>query len=128
MRFFARDAKHQLLINKNKLKNKDNYRGVYVNEDLTPLRSKFLQYAQPQEGIESAFTREGKEVCRLRDCFKTAVETPDDLFKMRLIYVDYVALGLRAFEWYRTGRKRGIIKHDCASTSGVELTQSSSVV
>ena len=44
MRFLARNTKHDFLVNKNKLKNKENYRGVYINEDLTPLRSKLLQY------------------------------------------------------------------------------------
>ena len=50
VRFFARDIKHDFLVNKNKLKDKDNYRNVYINEDLTPLRSKLLHYAKRQDG------------------------------------------------------------------------------
>lgn len=39
VRIFARDVKHDFLVNKNKLKNMKQYRGVYVNEDLTLLCS-----------------------------------------------------------------------------------------
>ena len=44
MRFFARDTKHDFLTN---------YRGVYINEDLTPLRAKLLQYVKWQDVVES---------------------------------------------------------------------------
>ena len=81
MRFFARDIKHDLLVNKNKLRNKENYRGVYINEDLTPLRSKLLQYVKRQDVVESAFT-EGKVICHTSDGSRVAVEKPDDLFKL----------------------------------------------
>ena len=37
---------YDFLVNKNTPRNKDNYRGVYINEDLTPLRSKLLQYVK----------------------------------------------------------------------------------
>ena len=98
VRFFARDTKHDFLVNKNKLKNKENYRGVYINEDLTPLRSKLLQYVKKQDVVESAYTREGKVICRTRDGSRVTVETPDDLFKLGLTNVDYAALGLGAYE------------------------------
>lgn len=98
VRFFARDVKHDFLVNKNKLKNMEQYRGVYVNEDLTLLRSKLLQYVKRQDGVESAYTREGKVICRLRDGSRVTVETPDDLFKIGLTSIDFVALGLGSLE------------------------------
>ena len=98
VRFFARDIKHDFLVNKNKLRNKENYRGVYINEDLTPLRSKLLQYVKRQDVVESAFTREGKVICRTRDGSRVTIETPDNLFKLGLTNEDYAALGLGAYE------------------------------
>ena len=98
VRFFARDIKHDFLVNKNKLKDKEAYRNVYINEDLTPLRSKLLQYAKRQDGVDSAYTREGKVICRIRDGSRVTVESPDDLFKLGLTNIDYAALGLSAFE------------------------------
>ena len=91
VRFFSRETKLYFLVNKNKLRNKENYRGVYINEDLTPLRSKLLQYVKRQDVVESAFTREEKVICR-------TIETPDDLFKLGLTDVGYAALGLVAYE------------------------------
>ena len=112
VRFFARDIKHYFLVNKNKLKDKDTYRNVYINEDLTPLRSKLLQYAKRHDGVDSAYTREGKVICRIRDGSRVTVESPDDLFKLRLTNIDYAALGLSAFEYPRAGRKWSTLNHD----------------
>ena len=98
VRFFARDTKHDFLVNKNKLKDKVSYRNVYINEDLTPLRSKMLHYVKRQDGVESAYTREGKVICRIRDGSRITIETPDDLFKLGLTNIDYIALGLSALE------------------------------
>ena len=98
VRFFARDTKHDFLVNKNKLKNKENYREVYINEDLTPLRSKLLQYVKRQDVVESAHTRDEKVIRRTRDRSRVTVETPVDLFKLGLTNVDYAALGLGAYE------------------------------
>ena len=39
---------------------------VNINKDLTPLRSKLLQYAKRQDGVDSAYTREGKVICHIQ--------------------------------------------------------------
>ena len=46
------------------------------------------------DGVESAYTRDGKVICRLRDHSRITVESPDDLFKLGITDVDFVALGL----------------------------------
>ena len=37
--FFVRNNQHQFLVNMNKLREKDGSRNMFINEDLTPLRS-----------------------------------------------------------------------------------------
>ena len=51
-----------------------------------------------EDGVESAYTREGNVICRRRDGYRVTVETTDDLFKIGLTSIDFVALGLGALE------------------------------
>ena len=94
---FARDIKHQFLANKCKMREKEDYRKIFISEDLTPFSCKLLQYVYCQEWIESAYTRDGRDAkvhCRMRDRSRITVETPDSLFKLDQTDVDSVALGL----------------------------------
>ena len=67
VRFFARDKRNQMLINKNKLKDNVDYKNVFISEDLTQLRAKLLHYVKREEREASVYTRDGKTICQLRD-------------------------------------------------------------
>ena len=94
VRFFARDKRNQMLINKNKLKDNVDYKNVFIAEDLTQLRAKLLHYVKREERVASAYTRDGKIICQLRDNSRIVLESPDDLFKIGLTDVDFHTLGL----------------------------------
>ena len=70
----------------------DDYKNVFISEDLTQLRAKLLHYVKREERVASAYTRDGKIICQLRDNSRIMLESPDDLFKIGL--TDYHALGL----------------------------------
>ena len=94
VRFFAREKRNQMLVNKNRLKDNDDYKNVFISEDLTQLRAKLLHYVKREERVASTYTGDGKIICQLRDNSRIMLESPDDLFKIGLTDIDYHALGL----------------------------------
>ena len=54
--FFARDKRNQMLINKNKLKDKVDYKNVFISEDITQLWANLLHYVKREERVVSAYT------------------------------------------------------------------------
>ena len=67
VRFFAREKRNQMLVNKNRLKDNNDYKNVFISEDLTQLRAKLLHYVKREERVASAYTGDGKIICQLRD-------------------------------------------------------------
>ena len=59
-RFFSRDKRNAILQNRSKLKDRPNYRGVYLSEDLTTLRFKLLNVAKKKDDVKSVTSRNGK--------------------------------------------------------------------
>ena len=57
VRFFAREKRNQMLVNKNRLKDNDDYKNVFISEDLTQLRAKLLHYIKREERVASTYTR-----------------------------------------------------------------------
>ncbi len=100
-RFISRSTKHSMMRNKKQLKEKDGYKGVYVNDDLTPMRAKMLRYIKEQHITRALYTSEGRICCYLRDNHPgprpIVVESPDDLFRLGLDDVDLATLGLGNF-------------------------------
>lgn len=94
VRFVTRDLKFKIFTNKKKLKDDASLSKVYINEDLTLLRMKLLQYVKKLENVNAAFTRDGKVQCIMKDGKKFTVENPDDLFNLGEDDVDYGELGL----------------------------------
>jgi hypothetical protein len=45
---------------KKELKGKDKYSGVYLNDDLTPMRAKLLKYVKGLDVVDQAWTIDGK--------------------------------------------------------------------
>ena len=94
VRFTSRDLKSKVLSNKKHLKGDETYVKVFINEDLTSLRFKLLQYVKNMDSVKSVSTREGKILCYLRNGRKELVETPDALFKLGVHSVKYTDFGL----------------------------------
>ena len=73
------------------------FRGVFVQEDLTQPRSKLLRFVKNHENTDRARTSEG----RIRATLKTdrgagksvVLENPDDLFKLGIDSVDITQFG-----------------------------------
>ena len=94
-RFLSRDYKVALLKNKKKLKENESFKGVYMYEDLTPLRARLLRVAKDLPNVKSAFTREGVIHCYLQNGSHMIVESPDDLFRLGLDDINLEELGLQ---------------------------------
>ena len=100
VRFVRRESKIQMMMNKKKLKEQN--KEIYIQEDLTQLRSRLLWTVKKDEGTEAAWLRDGKIHCLLKNpckqsngiaIKKVVIDTPDDLFnigwdedKMRGLY------------------------------------------
>ena len=96
VRVVSRDLKYKIFSNKKKLKDNPDLKKVFINEDLTQLRMKLLQYVKRIDTVKSAFTKEGKIVCIMKDGKKYTVENPDDLFNLGVDEVNFEELGLPA--------------------------------
>jgi hypothetical protein len=72
------------------VKDTEKYKGVFIMEDLTPIRYKLLDIARNQEDVKSAFTREGKIICFMKSGAKVTMI----FFKIGFTDIDHLALGL----------------------------------
>ena len=105
VRFVSRKKRKAVMQKKKVLKDKLEYAGVYVFDDLTTLRAKLLYYLKKKVPVvENAWTIDGRIHCTkkrppglseresLRRIF--TINTPDDLFKLGVDAVDFEELGL----------------------------------
>ncbi|KAK7485562.1 hypothetical protein BaRGS_00023250 [Batillaria attramentaria] len=84
------------------LKDNDRYKSTFINDDLTPMRSKLLSACKDVEGVAYArSTHDGRILCTFKNPPghtgppKTQlVETPDDLFHLGVSHVNYSDFGL----------------------------------
>ena len=90
VRFTARRKRDTLYKSRFNLKGKDSCKGVYLNEDLTPMRFKLLMAAKDSSQVQRALTNNGTVVCKMKDSeeFKY-ISTADDLFDIGMDDVDY---------------------------------------
>ena len=95
-RFVHREPRYLLLKNRVDLKKTERYKNIYIAEDLTQMKFKFLYYVK-KRNVKSAFAKEGRIHCTLDDDSKVIIDTPDDLFKIGMDNIDYGALGLPEF-------------------------------
>lgn len=103
VRFVSRRTRAELMKKKKTLKEKNGYDRVYINDDLTPLRARLLGYVKTLEGVQAAWTIDGRIHCQpkyppglapeLRPK-QVHIETPDDLHRLGVTRVDYARLGL----------------------------------
>ena len=105
VRFVSRKKRKEVMKKKKILKDKREYAGVYVFDDLTTLRAKMLYYLKKKVPVvENAWTIDGRIHCTkkrppdlskresLRRIF--TINTPDNLFKLGVDAVDFEELGL----------------------------------
>ena len=89
------------------MRDKDPYKSVYVNDDLTPLRSKLLKYVKDSKRFGRVWTVEGKihigkkvPPGQQNDLTERpmVIENADDLFRIGFDSIDPEALGLS--DWW----------------------------
>ncbi|KAL8584167.1 hypothetical protein ACOMHN_034853 [Nucella lapillus] len=95
---------------KKEFKTKPELKRVYLNDDLSPLRSKLLKICKQTPGVERvSTTHDGKIACYMKPTPGSSssnssgssetkyIESPDDLFKIGISDVDYTSQGLQHF-------------------------------
>ena len=85
VKFVRRNTKTALMTNKKTLRTIDRYRHTYVNDDLTPLRSRMLRTLKNDDEVKRVWTIDGIFHCIVVENnaeVKKRLETPDDLFKL----------------------------------------------
>ena len=102
--FVSRKKRKEVMQKKKVLKDKREYAGVYVFDDLTTLRAKMLYYLKKKVPVvENAWTIDGRIHCtkkrppglseRESPGRIFTIDTPDDLFKLGVDAVDSEELG-----------------------------------
>ena len=92
-RFVSRASADKLHAKRSHLKDFAEYRSkVFINEDLTPLRSRMLGYAKSVPGVKRVSSKNGRIFCNMENDKLVILDTPDDMFKLGLESIDYTAL------------------------------------
>ena len=97
VKFTSRRSKASLMMKRRALKDKEQYKGVYINDDLTPMRAKLLRKCKNIDLVESCrTTHDGRIRCQLKQApghqgpaKVVMIETPDDLFHLGFNNIDY---------------------------------------
>ena len=106
-RFVSRKKKKEVMVKRKNLKDKEQYKSVYVNDDLTVLRSKLFKYVKDSKRFDRVWTVDGKihiskkvPLGKERNVTERpmVIENADDLFRIGFDSVDAEALGLS--EWW----------------------------
>lgn len=88
LRFCHRKKRNTVVKNKKELKKKQ--KKIYINEDLTPLRSTLLKITKEQVGVRNVTTRDGKILAWLVDMERPVeITTPADLSKVGITSPDW---------------------------------------
>lgn len=89
VRFMARRKRDDIYNGRFQLKGKASYKGVFINEDLTPLRYAVLMAAKNAPGVKQVTSRNKNISCKMNDdSFKT-LRSPDDLFEIGVEDIKY---------------------------------------
>ncbi|KAK4320801.1 hypothetical protein Pmani_008340 [Petrolisthes manimaculis] len=99
VRLCRRKKRNAILRKKAELKKKDIR--VFVNEDLTPLRSAMRRMVKEQVSVKNVTTRNGKILAWLTDEPNRAIEinTPDELIKVGIVTPDWKRLHMDHIVW-----------------------------
>lgn len=93
VRFVSRESVRKVFTVKKFLKQSKLYQGVFIQEDLSPLRMKLLNLVKKKPGVSGVHTRDGVIHCTYSNQHVT-VSNPDDLFRLQ-IDVNFQELGLQ---------------------------------
>ena len=80
-----RDTKTKMMRAKKELRGVSGYRQVFLNDDLTTLRSRLVYELKRDESIKSVWTFDGRIMCVREEGgkdVKSVINSPDDLFKV----------------------------------------------
>nr|KAG5714654.1 hypothetical protein BaRGS_000142 [Batillaria attramentaria] len=102
VKFVSLKSKRKVMTTKKQLREKPDHSKVFINDDLTRLRSKLLPYAKETGKPDNVWVTEGRIWCTLKRPPGLAVGSnrpicignPDDLFKLGIDCVDFNKLGL----------------------------------
>ena len=89
VRFTRRNQRDAMYDARFKLKRHDKYKGVFVNEDLTPIRHALLMRAKNLSNVKGASSKNGNIVCKMADNEFVTLRSPDDLFHVGCDDVKY---------------------------------------
>ena len=94
VKFTRRKKRNEIMKKKKELKKKK--KKIYVNEDLTPLRSTMLKIVKERENVKNATTRDGKILVWLNNGEEKPldIDSPDDLWKVGIVTPDWKRLKL----------------------------------
>ena len=84
VKFVHRNSKTAMMKSKRKLRDA-NRKGVYINDDLTPLRAKMARILRHDPPTQSVWSIDGRIFCTIMENgneVKKVVDSPDDLFKL----------------------------------------------
>lgn len=93
VRFVSRNKLYEVFRSKKYLKSSPRYKGVFITDDLTPLRMKLFDIVKKDGATSNVYTRDGIIHCTFKGKH-VLVSSPDDLFQLD-IDVDLEALGLK---------------------------------
>ncbi|XP_064651978.1 uncharacterized protein LOC135502803 [Lineus longissimus] len=62
-KFVRRSVKQAFMFNKKNLKAKENYKNVFIVEDLTPLRTSLMRFVKEKKLAKHVYSMDGKIVC-----------------------------------------------------------------
>lgn len=102
VRFISRKKKREVMKNRKNLKDKEAFKQVYLNDDMTALRSRLMAYIKDSGKFGRVWASEGRVFVQPKtppgasqntDSVVHVVESPDDLFQIGL-EVDFDKLGL----------------------------------
>ena len=103
VRFVNRRKRTEVMRNKKALRDKDECKKVYLNDDLTSLRARLLKYVKDLPKVDKAWTIGGRIFCEKKrvpgvplpeQSKPVIIESPDDLVKLGETTVDWTKLGL----------------------------------
>lgn len=92
VRFVSRAKLYQAFRVKKYLKKSEALKGVYITDDLTPLRMKLFAAVKAHSGTSDVYTRDGSTHCTYKGKHHV-ISSPDDLFHIEM-EVDFDRLGL----------------------------------